>query len=115
MIIRAADRPSSVKEHMRGGEGHVRMCPVIPAELLRDKGKLFNTVTLEKGCEIGFHMHEGDCEAYLILSGEGELNDNGTLTTVRAGDVSFTESGESHSLKNNRDEPLVLVALVLNR
>ena len=51
----------------------------------------------------------------VILSGEGEFNDNGTVTTVRAGDVCFTGDGEGHSLKNLRDEPLEYVALVLYR
>ncbi len=115
MVIRSDERPVSVKEHMRDGAGQVKMCPIMSAEQLRSAGKLFNTVTLEKGCEVGYHMHVGDCEAYLFLSGEGELNDNGTVTTVRAGDVSFTEDGEGHSLKNNCDEPLVFIALVLNR
>ena len=62
-----------------------------------------------------WHIHEGDGETFLILSGEGEFNDNGTVTTVRAGDVCFTGDGEGHSLKNLRDEPLEYVALVLYR
>ena len=66
-----------------------------------------------QSCEIGWHIHEGDGETFLILSGEGEFNDNGTVTTVRAGDVCFTGDGEGHSLKNLRDEPLEYVALVL--
>ena len=75
--------------------------------------RLFNLGRLDKNCEIGWHVHHGDGETFLILSGEGEFNDNGTVTTVRAGDVCFTGDGEGHSMKNLRDEPLEYVALVL--
>ena len=48
-------------------------------------------------------------------SGEGELNDNGTITTLRAGDVSFTDSGEQHAIVNKGTEPLVFIGLILNK
>ena len=50
-----------------------------------------------------------------MLSGEGELNDNGTITTLRAGDVSFTDSGEQHAIVNKGTEPLVFIGLILNK
>lgn len=115
MVIRSADRTSTVQEHVRGGLGHAIMNPIVPASFLGDKGKLFNVVTLERDCEVGFHQHVCDCEVYFILSGEGELNDNGVITTVSAGDVVFTDDGESHSILNRHDEPLSMVALVLNK
>ncbi len=113
MITRYEDRQIERKDNFKGGEGYLVNRVILPADGMYGKGRIFNTVTLEKNCEIGWHVHDGDGETYLVISGEGEYNDNGTVTTVRAGDVCFTDSGEGHRMKNLRDEPLVLVALVL--
>ena len=73
---------------------------IIGAILIMVFSGLLSAVLLENGPEIAYHL---------------EFNDNGTVTTVRAGDVCFTGDGEGHSLKNLRDEPLEYVALVLYR
>lgn len=84
-----------------------------PEEML-NKGKIFNHTYIEKGAGIGWHIHKGTCECYYILKGEGLYNDNGTEMIVRAGDVTFTNDGEGHSLINEKDETLEVIALVLN-
>ena len=113
METRNEDRQVVCMENFKGGEGRVVNRVILPAEGMYGKGRLFNLGRLDKNCEIGWHVHQGDGETFLILSGEGEFNDNGTVTTVRAGDVCFTGDGEGHSMKNLRDEPLEYVALVL--
>ena len=82
------------------------------SELL-NKGKMFNLNILEKDCGVGYHVHHGDGEIYVILSGEAEYNDNGTITTVHAGDVTITYPGEGHSITNKSDEPFRFLALIL--
>lgn len=91
MVTRNEDRQVLVMENFKGGEGRVVNRVILPAEGMYGKGRIFNVGRLEKSCEIGWHIHEGDGETFLILSGEG------------------------HSLKNLRDEPLEYVALVLYR
>ncbi len=92
---------------------HVRRILQSPEEML-NKGKIFNHTYIEKGAGIGWHIHKGTCECYYILKGEGLYNDNGTEMIVRAGDVTFTNDGEGHSLINRNDETLEVIALVLN-
>ena len=82
-------------------------------EEMYDKGHVFAHSTLEPGCAIGYHVHENEAEIYYFYSGKGELNDNGTITTVSAGDVSCTWAGEGHGLKNIGDEPLEFIALII--
>ena len=82
-----------IKEHMRGGKGHV--------------------ITLEPGCEIGYHEHHNESETYYIISGQGVYNDNGTNRPVSAGDITFTPDGFGHGLDNTGTENLVLMALVI--
>ena len=83
------------------------------ADEMYGKGRIFNHVVLEPGCEIGWHVHQGDGETYYILKGQGEYSDNGRLLTVGPGDVTFVDAGEGHSLKNTGDENLEAIALVL--
>lgn len=100
-------------ERAKGGEGYALFKSLIPAELMGGKGRLFNHCRLEKNCEVGYHVHEGDTETYYILKGEAEYNDNGVMRKLYPGDVSFTASGEGHGIKNLGDEPLEFIALIL--
>lgn len=63
---------------------------------------------------MGYHVHQGNAEAYYILSGEGIYDDNGTVRTVKAGDVTYTPSGKGHGLENKGPNDLVFVALIIN-
>jgi len=62
---------------------------------------------------ITVHVHNGDTEIYYVLSGKAKYNDNGTLTTIEAGDVTFTPSGTGHGIENDSDEPLDIIALII--
>ena len=114
MITRKDEQIIETVEGAMGGQGHAIFNRFIrePAELY-GKGRVFSIVTPEKDCEIGYHVHKGDGEFYCMLSGEVEYNDNGTVTTLRAGDTSFTADGEGHSAINRKDEPASMIALVI--
>ena len=107
-------RTHYIQEEALGGPGHLITTQIIDNdEELLGKGRLFKENVLEKDCGVGYHVHEGDAEIYVIQSGEAEYNDNGTIKTVRAGDVTFTGPGEGHSLTNKKDEPVKFVALII--
>ena len=113
-VRRASERTVEDKSAVKGGPGHAVNVKILDTDgELYGKGRLFNEITLEKGCGVGYHIHEGDGETYLMLSGECEYNDNGAVTTIRAGDVTFTGSGEGHAIINHRDEPAKFIALIL--
>lgn len=111
MVTRNADRKVTIAEHAYGGAGKLEHHIIATEDTLYGKNRLFNHIYLSRGDEIGWHVHQGDGEVYYILTGEGEFNDNGTVTTVRAGDVCWTPDGEGHSLKAVSDR-LELIALV---
>ena len=83
-----------------------------PEELSR-KGRVFAHTTVFPDSGIGYHIHENESETYYILSGTGEFNDNGIITSVTAGDVTYTGPGEGHSIKTIGNEPVEMIALIL--
>ena len=77
------------------------------------KLRTFALAQLKPGEEVGFHIHEGECEYYYILSGSAEYNDNGTVVEVGAGDLTFTANGEGHGIKNIGSDPLIFFPLII--
>jgi mannose-6-phosphate isomerase-like protein (cupin superfamily) len=113
MVRKKEERKLDVK-NMFGGAGEAKLLHILNTnDEMYNKGRVFTQVTLEPGCEIGWHIHHGDGETYCILKGQGEYSDNGNIVTVNPGDVTFVGDGEGHSLKNIGTEPLEAVALIL--
>ena len=99
---------------VRGGIGKAELHKILNnAEELYGKGRLFNHMILPPGCSVGEHRHEGDNEIYYILKGSGRYNDNGNLIRLFPGDTAVCKDGECHSLVNDGDEPIELIALIL--
>lgn len=104
---------TEIREAMRGGAGAVKLTNFITPDELCDKGRLFGKITLEPGCSIGYHTHENDCELFYILSGTATYSDNGEIKTVKEGDVTVTPAGTGHSISNESDAPVELIALIV--
>ena len=64
-------------EHAAGGKGYILKRKLLSATELKDKVGMFAEITLKPGCSLGYHVHSDNAEAYYILSGEGEYDDNG--------------------------------------
>lgn len=113
-IRRSEERVKSDRNNVQSGPGHMVSHRItVSDEELLGKGRLFSENILEKECGVGWHVHTGDAEIYLLLSGECEYDDNGAVTTLHAGDVTYTGPGEGHSITNHRDEPAYFIALIL--
>jgi len=116
-MIRKADACKiNYKEHMRDGDGTVIITDFIAApEELNSKGRLFSRITLNPGCSIGFHVHEGESELFYIIKGNAEYNDGGEKKPVTAGDVTICPAGTGHGIANRSEEVVELVALILHQ
>ena len=114
MIRRASECSIKVNENMKGGDGSVKLTSFIsgPEELL-NKGRLFSMITLEPGCGIGYHVHEGESELFYIVKGSAIYNDNGTESVVNVGDVMVCPPGTGHCIRCNGDETCELVAVIV--
>lgn len=113
MIKHYDDYKVDLREKMRDGNGTVRIDNFATAQELNDKGRLFGKIVLEPGCSIGYHVHEHDAELFHILKGEAQYNDGGTTVTVKAGDTTFCKTGTGHSIANEGNETVELIALIV--
>lgn len=102
-----------IRTKMRGGEGEVELIELFTSAELTGKARLVARLTLKQGCSIGFHEHDQEEELFYVLEGEGVFTENGRETLVKKGDATLTGNGSGHSIRNDRPEPLVLMAVIL--
>jgi mannose-6-phosphate isomerase-like protein (cupin superfamily) len=112
MVIQRNAMKTEIKEKMRGGEGNTALVHLVDCENEKNI-RMLAEMTLQPGCSIGNHSHETETEYYIILSGNGTVNDNGADVAVKAGDVMITGNGASHSISNTGAAPLVFYAAVV--
>ena len=113
-FIRRNGEETVLRKKLFDGAGEAEMHVILKApEEMYGKGRVFNRVVLAPGAEIGWHIHHGDGETYLVLKGEGLYNDNGVQRKVEAGDVTFVDDGQGHAMQAISDEPLEMIALIL--
>lgn len=106
----------AIVEGLRGGVGSAEVHHFLEKDELMGHGKMFARVILKPHSSIGWHQHETDTEPYAIIKGEGVFIDNdGSKTVVRPGDVCIIEVGQWHSIENNTDEDMEMIALVINQ
>ncbi|MDR1488108.1 MAG: cupin domain-containing protein [Deltaproteobacteria bacterium] len=115
MIFHKNKAAKTKSERPKGGDGQI-----LGLSFVNDSNRPANTRTamiatntLPVGSTIGFHVHDADEEAYLILEGQGRYTDADKLDyEVSAGDWTLTREGEGHALANTGDVPLVFAAII---
>jgi mannose-6-phosphate isomerase-like protein (cupin superfamily) len=113
MIKTPEQMTHEIKAQMRGGTGEVEILHLFDREELTGKSRLVAKLTMQQGCSIGFHEHGQEEEIYYILEGEGVFTENGQETIVFPGTATLTGNGSGHSIRNDQEQPLVLMAIVL--
>ncbi len=114
MVRKSNEKQVDRFEHKFDADGFITVRSLINCDKeLNDKGRVFAHTTVAPHSGIGYHIHSGDTEIYYVLSGKAKYNDNGTMTTIEAGDVTFTPSGTGHGIENDSDEPLDIIALII--
>lgn len=95
-------------EGLRGGEGTVYL-QKLPT--LVDM-KMYSLITIPKGSSIGVHTHTVDEEMIIVYQGSGKLIIDGIEHDFNVGDVSLCKKGRNHSIRNDNDEDLIVLAVV---
>jgi len=107
MVIDFNNIKEEALPRFKGGEGHVN------CRAFNDGDNKIMSMSLEPGCTIGYHKHEGTCEIIHIISGTGHFIYDGTKEPVAAGSVHYCPDGHSHSMHNDGDTPLEYIAIVV--
>jgi len=113
MIRRAGQYEVSVREEMRGGKGSVKIEHFWSKDELKGKTRLCAKLTLAPGTSIGFHEHADEEEVFIVLRGQGRIDDAGEDAVVNPGDTILTGDGAGHAVESIGDEPLEMVAVIV--
>jgi mannose-6-phosphate isomerase-like protein (cupin superfamily) len=113
MLKRQEQMAAEVRENMRGGDGKVEILHIFKKEELTGKTRLFAKLRLEKNCSIGYHSHEDEEEVFYIMSGSGKATEDDQEYEVTAGDAILVGGGRGHTIRNDSDEPLQILAVIL--
>ena len=113
-MIRKADKmQEEVRENMRGGDGAVTIRHVFDKHAFTANVRLCARLTIPPGAGIGSHEHATEDEVYIVTRGSGILDDGISQTRIAAGDAVLTGNGESHAVRNDGDEDLELIAIIM--
>ena len=113
MIKKSSQMREEIRSSMRGGNGDVALIHMLEKDEMAGKARLAARMLIPVGGSIGEHVHDPEAEIYLIVSGVAEINDNGTVHTLKAGDIVFTSTGEFHSVSNAGNETLEIIGVVI--
>lgn len=113
MIKRASQMVTEVRAGMRGGDGSVTIQHYFKPDEFKARSRLCAHLTIPPGASIGMHRHEAEDEVYIVLQGEGSLDDGTTRSPVGPGDAILTGHGEAHAIRNTGTTDLKLIAVIL--
>jgi len=113
MLKRMPELKEVVNENMRGGDGSIIITHFADQKEMLDKSRLFAKLTIKPGCSIGHHVHENETEIFHIISGTALYDDNGKQIELQPGDVTVTPASHGHSIANNGDADLIVIALIV--
>jgi mannose-6-phosphate isomerase-like protein (cupin superfamily) len=113
MIRKPAEMKLEVREQMRGGQGKVTFQHLFAKEEIKAKTRLCARLLLPPGASIGMHRHDNEDELFVIVKGEGVIDDGQARTPVSAGDAILTGSGAAHALENAGTDTLEVLAIIM--
>lgn len=113
MFRKADEMELELRENMRGGNGTVRIKHIFKSDELKGKARMMAEITLPEGGSIGFHKHDQEEEIFYFISGQGKVDDQGTIKEVKAGDAVLTGGGNGHAVENTGNQPLIFLAVIL--
>ena len=101
--------PKEKVENMRGGLGAVYLQKLTPTP---EHTKMYALITIPSGASIGVHTHTDDEEVITCIKGNGKLIIDGKENEFKPFDISLCKSGRNHSVLNDSEDDLVLLAVV---
>ncbi len=112
MIKKLENRVETTVENLVGGAGTVKLSHIFSREEL-PKTRICSVLTLEPGCSVGIHPHQGEGEIYLILEGSATVHEDGVDYILTEGDAEYCSDGHTHGILNHTDTAMKFLAIVI--
>ena len=112
MLVKSDEKVLDLREHLRGGLGTLVFAQIVQPNQIKNV-KLFAVITVDAGCSLGQHAHEGETEFFYMLTGELVMDDHGEEKVVRPGDTLITGGGNYHSARNVSGQPATYLAVIV--
>lgn len=113
MTHTSSENRLDLRTQLRGGTGEIKMYHLLEENELMGKAKMCTRLVVEPGCSIGSHPHNPEAEIYYIIKGELEMDDDGVIRQMHAGDIMITGNGAMHGLNNKSDKTAEVFAIIL--
>jgi mannose-6-phosphate isomerase-like protein (cupin superfamily) len=112
MVLDRSRMKKETRANMRGGKGEVTLTH-LGGDALQKHCRLLAELLIPPCASIGEHEHAAETEYFIILEGEGKLNDSEKTVVVKKGDVVMTGGGGRHGIENTGIVPLKLIAAII--
>lgn len=106
MLLNFDQREEQLVPNPRGGEGQMRK------RAFQNEDIQIMDLHLAPHSVIGLHPHTADSEMYYIVSGRGRVLYDGEELPVQTGSCHYCPRGHEHSLINDGDEDMVILAVI---
>ena len=106
MIIDFTKLVENKIEHMRNGEGYIKMIKYV------DEKNTIAHIVIPSNSSIGIHTHENDQEIIYVINGCGICVEDGITYPLQKGQSNYCAKGNNHSIKNTSNEDLELFAVI---
>lgn len=103
---------TSRRTNVKGGTGTYQSTSIFTPDQV-EKTVLFARNTLPPHTSIGIHPHTTEGEAYVILSGEAVVTEDGVEYVLQAGDAEYCTGGHTHGIENRSQQELEFLAIIM--
>ena len=87
---------------------------LVEPEEIYDAGRLYARIKIDPGASLAHHTHKDEMESYFILKGTCRIKDNDKVIYLCEGDVLVTPHDQAHSISNDTNEPIEIIALIIS-
>lgn len=113
MVKKQDSYRDEIRENLKEGNGNIVFTHIFEEGELFGKARTFAIMTLAPGTSIGKHAHNPEAEAYLVLEGEIEADDNGETVVLSVGDSMLTGEGKYHAIVNKTEKDAKVLAVIM--
>jgi len=114
-MIRRKDEYAVERRPVGGGIGDIEFRHKFSVEETLGKCRICAELVIQPGQTIGEHAHINDVEIYYVVSGElVSVDEQKDETSFKQGDMMFTGGGAKHAVRNDSNEPVHMLAIVIN-